>query len=290
VSSGYVSQYTDYSLIQHELSKKKRHIPIRQLVQRAADALQALKPCFMMSPQSVAQYLDPQSAVFDVVLMDEASQLRLEDSLGAIARSNQAVIVGDPKQLPPTIFFERLLEGDLEADDITAAEEGESILDVCQTCFQNRRLKWHYRSEHEQLIAFSNSEFYENDLVIFPSAFATREDYGVKHHFVQNALYQKGKNRAEAEAVAAAIMDHFIKHSKLSLGVATFNLEQRDLIQDELERLQKRNPRLEELIKSTEDSDEPFFIKNLENVQGDERDVIFISTTYGPDVETPPRF
>lgn len=286
VSSGYVSQYTEYSLIEHELSKKKRHIPIRQLVQRASQALQALKPCFMMSPQSVAQYLNPRGAVFDLVLMDEASQLRLEDALGAIARSNQAVVVGDPKQLPPTIFFERLLEGEVETVEITAAEEAEAILDVCQTCFENRRLKWHYRSEHEQLIAFSNSEFYDNDLIIFPAPFGTKEDYGVKYHFVENALYQKGKNRSEAEIVAISIMDHFKRCPKLSLGVATFNIEQRDLIQDELERLQKRNPWLEERIKKSDLSEEPFFIKNLENVQGDERDVIFISTTYGPDIET----
>ena len=286
VSTGFVSQYTERSLIEHELSKKKRHIPIRQLVQRASNALQALKPCFMMSPQSVAQYLDPRGALFDLVVMDEASQLRLEDALGAVARGHQAVIVGDPKQLPPTMFFERLLEGEHEIDDITAAEEAESILDICQTCFENRRLRWHYRSEHEQLIAFSNSEFYDNDLIIFPAPFGIRADYGVKYHYVENALYQKGKNRVEAGVVAAAIMDHFRKNPMLSLGVATFNIEQRDLIQDELERLQKRNSWLEQKIKKSDETEEPFFVKNLENVQGDERDVIFISTTYGPDAET----
>jgi len=283
VSSGYIRDYTEWSLINHELSKKKRHIPIRQLVRRSGNALQALKPCFMMSPQSVAQYLVPGDISFDLVVMDEASQLRLEDALGVVARSDQVVVCGDPKQLPPTVFFDRLIESDLDEEEITAAEEAESILDICQNCFDVRRLRWHYRSEHEHLIAFSNSEFYDNDLIVFPSPYNKGEDYGVHHHYVEGAFYQKGRNRIEANSVATAIMDHFKRHPELSLGVATFNIEQRDLIQDELERIQKENIWLEKRIKDTEKTEEPFFIKNLENVQGDERDVIFISTTYGPD-------
>ena len=200
--------------------------------------------------------------------MDEASQLRLEEALGAIGRADQAVIVGDPKQLPPTVFFERLLDGDVDCDEMTAAEEAESILDVCQTCFISRRLRWHYRSEHEQLIAFSNSQFYENDLIVFPAPFQGKEEYGVKHHFIDRGFYQKGRNRTEAAAVALAVMDHFRRYPDLGLGVATFNIEQRDLIQDEVERLQKKEHWLEETIRKTEDSDQPFFIKNLENVQG----------------------
>ncbi|NVM21222.1 MAG: DUF4011 domain-containing protein [Desulfobacterales bacterium] len=283
VSSGYVRDYTDLSLIKHELTKKKRHIPIRQLVRRAGNALQAIKPCFMMSPLSVAQYLAPGRISFDLVLMDEASQLRLEDSLGAIARGKQAVVVGDPKQLPPTTFFERLHENSAGLDERAAAEEVESVLDICQNCFDCRRLRWHYRSEHESLIAFSNNEFYENDLIVFPSPYRRKGGYGVYYSYVENASYKKGRNRVEAEAVANAIARHFKREHELSLGVATFNIEQRDLIHDELERIQKKESWLEKRIKDTEQKKEPFFIKNLENVQGDERDVIFVSTTYGPD-------
>ncbi len=286
IGRGLVRDYTELALIKHELTKKRRHIPIRQLVRRAGEALQALKPCFMMGPLSVAQYLIPGNVYFDLVVMDEASQLKLEDVLGAIARCSQAVVVGDPKQLPPTTFFERMNEIGVDDDDVAAAEEAEAILDVCQNCFDNRRLRWHYRSEHESLIAFSNKEFYDNDLIVFPSPYGQNEDYGVNHHFVKEAKYRRGKNKAEAEAVANAIMDHFKRFPELSLGVATFNIQQRDLIQDEIERLQKQDYWLEERIKKTEETEEPFFIKNLENVQGDERDVVFISTTYGPDSET----
>ena len=286
IGHGYVRDYSEMSLITHELTKKKRHIPIRQLVRRAGGALQSIKPCFMMSPQSVAQYLAPGQTSFDLVLMDEASQLRLEDALGVIARGKQVAIVGDPKQLPPTTFFEKIVESELDEEDTTAAEEAESILDIGQTCLDNRRLRWHYRSQHEQLISFSNSEFYDNDLIVFPSPYSKNDDYGVHHHYVEGAEYLKGRNRTEAEVVALAIMDHFRSRPNMSLGVATFNIEQRDLIHDELERLQKINAWLEKKINETEDTEEPFFIKNLENVQGDERDVIFISTTYGPDSDS----
>jgi len=283
VGKGYVKDLTELSLINHELGKKKSHIPIRQLVRRSGRALQALKPCFMMSPQSVAQYLVPGETQFDLLLMDEASQLKLEDAIGTIARSNQVAVVGDPKQLPPTTFFERIIEADPDFGETTAAEEAESILDVCQNCFDKRRLRWHYRSEHEQLIAFSNHEFYDNDLIVFPSPHPKDESYGVHYKYVENGYYTKRRNRTEAQQVAMAVIEHVQRHPELSLGVATFNLEQRDLIHDILEHLQKENPWLEKAFKKNENPEHPFFIKNLENVQGDERDVIIISTTYGPD-------
>ena len=288
VSTGYIRDYTELSLIKNELTKKRRHIPIRQLVNRAGNALQAIKPCFMMSPLSVAQYLSPGKITFDLLVMDEASQLKLENSLGAVGRCKQMVIVGDPKQLPPTTFFQRMNLLDEDIDEWTAAEEAESIIDICQNCFDNYRLKWHYRSEHEKLIEFSNNQFYDDDLIIFPSPKITDNQKGIFHNFIPSAKYKKGRNRIEAKYVANAIKKHFKNNTHLSLGVATFNQEQRDLIYDELERIYKEaeNFWLEEKILETEKSDEPFFVKNLENIQGDERDVIFISTTYGPDSET----
>ena len=283
ISIGYIRDYTELGLITHELNKKKRHIPLRQLVKRSGKALQALKPCFMMSPQSVAQYLVPGNIDFNILVMDEASQLRLEDALGAVARSQRIVVVGDPKQLPPTSFFERIDDSAIEDEKLTAAEESESILDICQNFLINRRLRWHYRSEHDELIAFSNSEFYDNDLIVFPSPFRKDGNFGVHYNYIDDALYYKGKNIKEAKIVASYVLDHYETNPDLSLGVATFNIQQRDLIQDEIERLQKENSWFEEQIKRTDNSHEPFFVKNLENVQGDERDVIFISTTYGPD-------
>ena len=285
ISSGRKAEYTQLSLISHEISKKKRHIPIRQLVKRAGYALQALKPCFMMSPLSVAQYLAPGNIKFDVVVMDEASQIRPADALGAIARTGQIVIVGDPNQLPPTSFFERIGGEDYD-EETTAVTDAESILDICLSSYMKRRLRWHYRSEHESLIAFSNSKFYDNDLIIFPSPYEKNNSYGIRYHYVEGAKYYKGRNPKEAEVIANAIAEHFSSHPKESLGVATFNKEQSDLIADILESMQKKQAWLERALKLNEQSDEPFFIKNLENVQGDERDVIFISTTYGPDQET----
>jgi very-short-patch-repair endonuclease len=287
VSYGPVKNHTDRALIERELAKQKRHIPIRQLVRRAGRALQGLKPCFMMSPLSVAQYLEPGLVNFDLVMMDEASQLKPEDALGVICRAKQLVVVGDPHQLPPTSFFDRNDGGnEIEDDDAAAVQDTESILDICMTTYRKRRLRWHYRSQHESLIAFSNNRFYDNDLIIFPSPMGKHPEYGVHRHYIEGAAYLKGRNRLEAEAVAQAVIAHFRNTPMLSLGVATFNREQAELVLDILDRLQKEQPWLEQALKKTEQAEEPFFVKNLENVQGDERDVIFVVTTYGPDQTT----
>ncbi|MEN8217935.1 MAG: DUF4011 domain-containing protein, partial [Pseudomonadota bacterium] len=273
--TGRVGTFSEKCLIVHELNKKRRHIPIRQLVRRASQALQALKPCFMMSPLSVAQYLAPGQIEFDLLIMDEASQVRPEDALGAIARCRQIVIVGDPKQLPPTQFFERLVN---EEDEETVFDGQESILDICLSTYQKGRLRWHYRSEHESLIAFSNRHFYDNELIVFPAP--QTQAYGVHLNYVENGTYFKGRNQKEAEAVAAAVKGHFRNTPHLSLGVATFNSKQQELIAEVLDSW------LEAQRNTIEKSAEPFFIKNLENVQGDERDVIFVSTTYGADPDS----
>ena len=278
------ADFSELSLIIRELNKKKRHIPIRQLVHRAGHALQALKPCFMMSPMSVAQYLAPKRIEFDMVVMDEASQLRVEDALGAVARGTQTVVVGDPNQLPPTNFFNRVAGGaDDEEEGI--AEDMESVLDLAVPFFNNTKLKWHYRSVHESLIQFSNSKFYGDELVFFPSAAPEKGDAGVFRHYVKNGVFKGRKNRQEAWAVSRAIAEHFRSGARHSLGVATFNLEQRDLIQQYLDKIREEDPLLDRIITEKEGTPDSLFIKNLENVQGDERDVIFISTTYGPDTE-----
>ncbi|MFZ6007551.1 MAG: DUF4011 domain-containing protein [Nitrospirota bacterium] len=282
--SGPVSTYTDRALITQELNKRKRHIPTRQLIRRAGAALQALKPCFMMSPLSVAQYLEPGKIVFDLVVMDEASQIRPEDALGAFARGSRVVVVGDSNQLPPTTFFERINEN--YDDETVALEDTESILDISRTIYKSRRLRWHYRSEHESLISFSNNEFYDKDLIVFPSPTRSDDHLGIRCHYIKDAAYSKGRNFTEAQTIVNAIINHFEDSPEVSLGVATFNREQRDLIEDLLDKKRKQDTWLDNVIKDSEEREEPFFIKNLENVQGDERDVIFISFTYGPDQDT----
>jgi very-short-patch-repair endonuclease len=279
-----VKETTDLALINHEISKQRAHIPIRQLMRRAGRAVQGLKPCFMMSPMSIAQFLEPGSLGFDLIVMDEASQLRPEDALGAIVRGAQVVVVGDPKQLPPTSFFQRTLDDESEEDeDKSSVSEGESILDIALGLYQPvRRLRWHYRSQHHSLIAFSNSEFYDDNLVVFPSAYHEHPALGVKYVGAKG-LYDNRRNPIEAETVVEAILEHILQHPSDSLGVVTMNFEQRELIEELLDMRLKQDSYARGWIEQREGSPEPFFIKNLENVQGDERDVIFISVTYGPD-------
>ncbi|MBI5097562.1 MAG: hypothetical protein HZB32_08055 [Nitrospirae bacterium] len=199
-----VKDYTDEYLLIREIGKRNRHIPIRQLVRRAGSALQALKPCFMMGPLSVAQYLQPGMLEFDLIVMDEASQLRPEEAMGAIARGKQLVVVGDPKQLPPTTFFDRLL-GDTDAteEEETALEGVESIRNICQTIYHPPRiLCWHYRSRHESLIAFSNRHFYDDKLIVFPSPHGNNKGLGLRYHYITNAVYDNRRNHEEAKRVA----------------------------------------------------------------------------------------
>lgn len=285
IGSGPIGGFTDLSLIRQELNKRKRHIHTRQLIRRAGAALKALKPCFMMSPSSVAQYLIPGQVIFDMVVMDEASQIKPEDALGAIARGSKIVVVGDSNQLPPTTFFDKINES-ADDEDRVAIEDTESILDICRTTYKSRHLRWHYRSEHESLIAFSNRRFYDDNLIVFPAPLRSSEQLGIRCHYIKEAAYSKGRNLAEAQSIVDAIINHFENCPELSLGVATFNREQKDLIEDLLDKKRKESSWLDNILKNTEEHDEPFFIKNLENVQGDERDVIFISFTYGPDKDT----
>lgn len=279
-----VGDFTDMQLLRREINKQRRHIPIRQLVRRAGLALQELKPCFMMGPLSVAQYLEQGALRFDLVVMDEASQLRPEEAIGAIARGTQLVVVGDPKQLPPTSFFDRMVDGsdDEEDDEAPAAISGmESILDICQQLFTPvRSLRWHYRSHHESLIAFSNHHFYKN-LIVFPSPYAKNPGLGVKYRYVKGGAYKDRQNAPEAQRVVDAVLEHMIRRPDESLGVVTLNQTQRELIEELLDKKLKTFDEGGDFMGRWEAEGWPFFVKNLENVQGDERDVIFISTTFG---------
>lgn len=268
------------NILRGEFNRKARHMPIRKLIQEAGLAIQEIKPVFMMSPMSIANFLSPNSIDFDLVIFDEASQVRPVDALGAILRGKQLVVVGDTKQMPPTSFFDKLNTETEDEDNVTA--DMQSILGMCDA--QNapqRMLRWHYRSRHESLISLSNQEFYENKLVIFPSP-GSKQRMGLKFHLLSDTFYDKGKTRTnpkEAEKVADAVIDHAIHHPKQSLGVVAFSTSQMQAIQNALEIKRRKRPEVESFFRNH--SEEPFFIKNLENVQGDERDVIFISIGYG---------
>ena len=278
---------TEIGLLRREIAKKMRHIPVRQLLNRIPNLLPRLKPCVLMSPLSVAQYLEPSHAAFDVVIFDEASQIPVWDAIGAIARGQQLIVVGDPKQLPPTNFFNSA--GDDE--DSLAPEEFkdlESILDELMTNgLRHKRLKWHYRSRHEGLIAFSNRQYYDNDLLTFPSA--EIELGGVKFIHLPAARYDKGKsrtNRLEAEALIAELVTRLRNPDapRHSYGIVTFSLAQQQLVENLLDEERRKYPEIEVHFGDEPPVEgEPVFVKNLENVQGDERDVIFFSICYGAD-------
>lgn len=276
----HAADWSGQHLLEKEFKKQKAHIPLRQLIDRAGTALAALKPCFMMGPMSVAQYLKAGGIEFDLVVMDEASQMRPEDALGAVARGKQLVVVGDPKQLPPTNFFQTIVDGD--DDDDLAVQTAESILDAASPLFPARRLRWHYRSRHESLIAFSNHHFYDDDLVVFPSPNADSPDYGVKFTRVAGGCFVNSRNHAEAEAIAKAVCAHLCGFATASIGVVAMNAPQRERIEQAIESLAKDDALFRDRLEANRNVPEPLFIKNLENVQGDERDVILISGTYGP--------
>ncbi len=271
----------------NESQKIKRHIPIRKLVQENASHLLTYKPCWMMSPLTLSSYIPFGAIEFDVVIFDEASQMRIENALGSISRAKQVIVIGDEYQLPPTSFF------DTSADE--EEEEGEnigyeSILQAAITVLPgaDKYLTYHYRSKHSDLIAFSNAYIYKN-LTIFPSPY----DYeAVKFDYVEKGIYDSGKTRQnaiEAERVAELCVKH-IESSSSSLGVIAFSKAQEEAIRDAIKEKIKAYPHLSERLDETTDvrnannEDSSFFVRNLESVQGDERDHIILSVGYGRDV------
>ena len=263
-------QSSEVGILQKNIRNNARGISIRKLFDQIPTLLSRMCPCMLMSPLSVAQYIDADADKFDLIVFDEASQMPTYEAVGAIARGKNVVIVGDPKQMPPTSFFSvnTVDEDNIELEDL------ESILDDCLALsIPSKYLLWHYRSKHESLIAFSNSEYYDNKLMTFPSP----DNIESKVRMVAiDGYYDKGKsrqNRAEAQAVVDEIARRLRSEElrRKSIGVVTFSVVQQALIEDLLSDLFIFHPELETLAL---ESEEPLFIKNLENVQGDERDVI----------------
>ena len=270
--------------LKKEATKKRQHLPIRKLLNDKQKGIQniakTLKPCWMMSPLSVSQYIDPNVIHFDVLIFDEASQLRTEDVVSSIIRSDQVIVIGDRKQLPPTSFFST---GDNEEDiDDENDASYESILDECSNFMFGRTLKWHYRSQDERLIAFSNLHFYDSQLVTFPNPIQN-PDLGVWFEHVPDGVYDRGgrrDNQREAAIVAQLVLKHVQQSSNQSLGIIAFSEAQADAIQEQIEILGGNYPNLEDFCR---DNSPQFFLKALENVQGDERDVILLSVGYARD-------
>lgn len=275
------------SLLRREMEKKARHLPLRQLFVEAREAVQRIKPVFLMSPMSVAAYLAPEGPRFDLVIFDEASQVRPVDALGALARAQRAVVVGDSKQMPPSRFFERLLDsGDLLDGEANVTADLESVLGLFVAAGATPcMLRWHYRSRHPSLVAVSNHLFYGDGLTLFPSPVrdpAAEGDLGLTLRHLPDAIYDRGgtrTNAVEAEAVAEAVLAHAATSPERTLGVVAFSTAQMEAIQEAIER--RRRTAIDAEAFFAAHVHEPFFVKNLENVQGDERDVVLISVGYG---------
>lgn len=289
----------EMKIIRGEIAKRRAHMALRRLFLSAARAIQRIKPVLLMSPISVAQYLTPGQVEFDLLVIDEASQVRPEDALGAIARARQIVVVGDEKQLPPSSFFDRLLAdgGDGDGGNLDDEEEetgdllggaaslgsSESILTLCEARgLPARMLQWHYRSRDPSLMRVSNAEFYKSELVLPPSPLEKDPAYGLIFNKVDGAYDKGGRrdNRREGEAIVRRVAEHARATPDLSLGIVTFSHAQKNTINELLELARRGDGALDSFLR--EGRAEDLFVKNIENVQGDERDVILISVGYGP--------
>lgn len=286
-TKGSKHEWTEGAFIRKETGKQRALRPVRELIKQAGLSVQSIKPCFLMSPLSVAQFIPLGTLKFDIIVIDEASQMPPEEAMGAILRGSQLIVVGDEKQLPPTSFFNASGQNAtlVSDEDDNDAVDGESILDLAiKTAPNIRRLERHYRSKHEDLIRFSNYHFYDNKLVVYPVAKSEHPHLGIRNIPIAGK-YAGSTNPSEVSKVVELALEHMRTRPDDSLGIATMNMQQRQLIESELELV---IPTLEyartytDLWRDKADK-EPLFIKNLENVQGDERDVIIISTVYGPD-------
>ena len=281
-------------ILRREVSKQRRHLPVRKLFERIPNLLTSLKPCLMMSPLSVAQFIPANYYKFDIVIFDEASQVRPHDAIGAIIRGKQLVVAGDSKQLPPTSFFDRNLD-DATQEDETSLKDMESILDALKVKHMpDTELVWHYRSRHEDLIAFSNRHFYANRLVTFPDSSTDRgPERGLRFEYVADGVYHDERdrvlqtsikvNRVEARRVAKLVVEHARRRPEETLGVVALGSNQREVVREEITRARLLDSSLDEFFR--EDRTLPFFVKALEEVQGDERDVMIVSVGYGKGVD-----
>ena len=284
-----VGTASEVGILRFQLQKRRRFKPLRKLFAEIPYVLQALKPCFLMSPVSVSTFLKPDAFRFDLVVFDEASQLPTAEAVPSILRAKWVVVAGDRNQLPPTSFFEAALLSEEDEDEDTAPGQAplDSLLDDCVAVvpvFQETHLRWHYRSRDERLVRFSNHDFYDNRLVTFPSPAPQAAGQGVRLVYVPDGVYDRGRsrtNRREARVVAGEVIEHFRRYPERSLGVVALNISQKEAIEDAIAEELDTRPDLRSLADATRP--EKFFVKSLENVQGDERDTMIISVGYGKD-------
>ncbi|WP_446684738.1 DUF4011 domain-containing protein [Cyanobacterium sp. HL-69] len=285
-SGKVIFEGSEIGILKRESQKQRGHIPIRALLQKIPNLLPKLKPCFLMSPASVAHFLPADGTPFDLVVFDEASQIETHNAIGALARGKQVVIVGDSKQMPPTSFFGGAGGGDTIIDENDIIEMESFLTEAIASQFPEQMLEWHYRSRHEMLIQFSNHNYYKGKLNIFPAAETKSSELGVKWHHITDGYYLKGAEKNNP-LEATALVDYLVERLKTyqpqerSFGVITFSMPQKFLIDELLDEARQKYPEIEPHF--SKEFDESVFVKNLENVQGDERDEILFSICYAPD-------
>src|SRR5665213_2312959 len=275
-------------LLAKQARLKRKHMTIRQLRSEAPNVLAALKPCWAMSPLLVSQLL-PAERCFDVCIFDEASQVTPAGAVGALIRAGQAIVAGDPHQLPPTAFFASTAEDSEEDEAIptTSLVEGlESILDVMGALLPpptgTKTLQWHYRSRDERLIAFSNAQesLYDWSLTTFPGTSVNDPISHVLVPFVAGAQEKTSSSTTEVRRVVELVAQHAREHPDESLGVIGFGSDHANRIEEAIRLARIQDPLLDEYLNAGPQG-EMLFVKNLERVQGDERDAIIISVGYG---------
>jgi very-short-patch-repair endonuclease len=280
-----VKDKTGLSLLKHLAATPKARVTLREMIQRSGEALNTIAPCFLTTPSSVSELI-PRSMSFDMCIIDEASQMLVEEASGSMLRSKQVIVVGDQKQMAPTNYMTSSV-ADKEENQVT--EKNESILDRCVSALGKlRRLQYHYRSQDDSLIHFSNVKFYDNDLMIPPTC-SKNQDFGVSQIKLEKAKYNPGggvvksknPNPIEAEKIVDLIEEQIANNPTDSIGVAVLNLKQTIRINELWEERLSKSKKLQTYVDKFSTSNEYFFIKNLENVQGDERDSIIIGTVFG---------
>jgi len=277
--------FTEGKLIRHEEKKSKRHLPLRLLFKQAYKSIINLHPCVMMSPSTAAQYLPKKTDIFDVLIIDEASQMKPEQAFSLIARCKQMIIVGDQKQLPPSSRFEKDYSTDEILEDDVDVEYSESILELADKVIGSKNalsLGWHYRSRHTSLIDFSNYYFYDNKLTVFAS---NNVGSKVVHKPVDNSQYRGGINLPEVKAVMDALLEQVKSDKEKSIIIATMNQQQESEVTLALEAELQNNKMLRDFDSKHQGNLDELVVKKLEDIQGDERDVVIISTVYGPDAD-----
>ncbi|MBU4691219.1 DUF4011 domain-containing protein [Mycoplasma zalophi] len=283
-SNGLNSQNIEIKILKAEANKSRNIMPFKKIFEKIPNLLLQLKPCLMMSPLSVSAYLKDANIEFDTVIFDEASQVKPETAIGAIYRAKQIIIVGDSEQLPPTNFF-NLIDQDNEIteddDDSVSIKGFDSILNMANISLNTIKLRWHYRSVFEELIYPSNREIY-NNLITFPSKLKPKEFEGINKIYV-NGLFVERKNEKEADEVIKTIEKIILNYGvESSVGVVTFNQEQQLHIEKKIDKFKQKFPQYSEFF--SREKEDNFFVKNIETVQGDEREFIIISSVYGPDL------